>query len=135
MGVEKIAMNKFFAFILLLLATSLALSCGSSGRQLQSITIMQLHETGNGDQLELVATGTFSVPPTTVTPLPVFWFADLPPNQYTLTTQPFLIQCSAGHYQGPFIAMAPADPNAPSSGSIATTKMVTESTSCAQVKG
>lgn len=126
-------MNRLFAIILLLLLTFPALSCGS-GRQLQSITINSLVETGNADQLELLATGTFSAPPTTVTPLPVFWSIDLPPGQYTLTTQPFVIQCSPGGYLGPFIAMAPADPNAPSSGSIATTKMISASTSCTQVK-
>jgi hypothetical protein len=122
------------SFILLLLAGSVTLSCGSgasgNSRQLQSITI---NATPSGNQVQLVATGTFSAPPTTVTPLPVFWAIDLPPAQYTLTTQPFLADCTAGGYLGPFIAMAPVDPNAPSSGQISMTKMVSQSTSCTEV--
>jgi hypothetical protein len=119
-------------FILLLLAASFTLSCGTSGnnRQLQSITI---NATPNGNQIQLVATGTFSAPPTTVTPLPVFWSIDLPPAQYTLTTEPFSIDCAEGEYLGPFIAMAPVDQNAPSSGQISMTKMVSQSTSCTAV--
>lgn len=128
-------MNKFWAFSPLLLVSFLTLSCGNgSSRQLQSITIMQLHETGNGDQLELVATGTFSAPPTTVTPLPVSWSLAPPPPDYTLTTQPFLIQCTVGEYLGPFIAMAPADPNAASSGPIDARKMISQSAACADVE-
>ncbi|SPF46080.1 exported hypothetical protein [Candidatus Sulfotelmatobacter kueseliae] len=81
------------------------LSCGSgNGRRLQSITI---NATITGGQTQLVATGTFSASPTTVTPLPVFWFVDLPPAQYNLTTQPFVIKCP---YPPPFMAIAPADP-------------------------
>ena len=121
-------MNKLWAFFLLLLVAFLTLSCGSgSRRQLQSITVTQLIETGNGNQHELVATGTFSAPPTTVTPLPVFWFVDLPPGQYTLSAQPFVIECP---YPGPITAIAPADPNAPTSGTISGTKMASASTSC-----
>ena len=120
-------MNKIFALIALLIAASLTISCGSSsGRQLQSITISK---TMNGEQIQFVATGTFSAAPTTVTPLPAFWSIDLPPGQYALTTQPFVIQCTvSGPIPGPIIAWAPADPHAPSSGSLSGTKMVTGST-------
>ncbi|HTW57560.1 MAG TPA: hypothetical protein VMD99_05505 [Terriglobales bacterium] len=124
-------MKRYWLPSLLLLVASLLLACGSGGgRQLQSITI---NATPSGNQIQLVAIGTFSSPPSTVTPLPVFWSIDLPPAQYTLTAQPLLIDCTVGEYLGPFIAMAPADPNAPSSGQISTTKMVTQSTSCTQV--
>jgi len=122
-------MNKFWAFSLLLLMAFLALSCGnSSGRQLQSITIMQLRETGNG-QLEFVATGTFSDPPMTVTPLPVMWGLQLyapPPRNldYTLTSQPYMLNCtSTGAAAGPVSAIAPSDANAPTSGSWPFSKM------------
>jgi hypothetical protein len=53
-------MNKCCALILLLLVTSLTLACGSSNRQLRSITIAQ---TANGQQIEFVATANFSSSP------------------------------------------------------------------------
>ncbi len=106
---------------LLMLAALVTLACGSgsaNGRQLQSISIA---ETVTGQQVQLVATGTFSAPPTTVTPLPVMWFSDLPPGQYTLTTQPYVVQCG---YPPTIYAIAPANPNAPSSGSITSATMI-----------
>ena len=103
-----------------------ALSCGS-GRHLQSITISQ---TSSGARITFVASGTFSAPPRTVTPLPVDWTLGLmaPPPQrytYTLTTQPFVFDCTASGPSLPVVAFAPPDPNAPSSGS--TTKVITAS--------
>jgi hypothetical protein len=93
-------MNRWCALILLLLVTSLTLSCGSgsdSNRQLQSITITQA---ANSQQIEFVATGHVSNPPATVTSIPVEWSIQLmapPPTQYTLTPQPScssaLIRC------------------------------------------
>lgn len=114
----------------LMLVIYFTLACGSSmsSRQLQSISISA---TPNGSEIQLVATGTFSAPPTTVTPLPVFWWVDLPPGQYTLTTQPYVIQCPG---PGPIFAIAPANPNAPSSGPISWTEMVKQQTSCTDVK-
>jgi hypothetical protein len=98
-----------------------ALSCGS-GRRLQSITISQ---TTNGTQITFVSTGTFSAPPTTVTPLPVNWYVGAVGAQYTLTTQPFSATTAC---LDPAItllfAIAPADPKAPSSGSVSGTKMI-----------
>jgi hypothetical protein len=88
-------MNRFCALILLLSVTSLTLACGSSGRQLQSITITQ---TANGQEIEFVATGNFSSSPATVTSIPAEWSVQLmapPPRQYTLTTQPFLFGCTS----------------------------------------
>jgi len=98
-----------------------ALSCGSS-RRLQSITISP---TTNGTQSAFVATGTFSAPPTTVTPLPVNWYVGAVGGQYTLTTQPF--SATTGCLDPAvalFFAIAPADPNAPSSGSVSSTNMI-----------
>ena len=113
-------MKNFFALILLLLATSLALSCGSSGRRLQSISISQ---TLNGEQMQFVATGTFSAALIAVTPLPVQWTLGLmapppPTYNYTLTTQPYVFNCAGT--SGPYLpvgAYAPRDANAPISGS------------------
>jgi hypothetical protein len=122
-------MNRFWAVILLLLVTSVILACGSSGssRQLQSIIIDQ---TANGQQIEFVATGNFSSSPATVTSIPVEWSVQLmapPPPQYTLTTQPFLFECtSSGSI--PIVAYAPSDPNAPLSGSWSSATMIQAST-------
>jgi hypothetical protein len=107
--------------ILLLFVTSFTLSCGGSNRQLQSITIAQ---SANGEQIQFVATGTFSAAPITVTPLPVSWSYAPPPPQYNLTTQPYVFSCASPQSPGPIVAMAPANPNAPTSGSMLTTKMI-----------
>ena len=119
-------MKHLWAPSLLILAASLTLACGGgSGRDLQSITITK---TANGQQIQFVATGTFSAPPTTVTPLPVDWTLGLmapppPTYSYTLTTQPYVYDCAnAGAYNLPVVAFAPTDPNAPRSGT--TTKVV-----------
>jgi hypothetical protein len=119
-------LRKYLAPSLLLIPVFATLSCGSgsNGRQLQSISISQ---TVVGSQIQFVATGTYSAPPTTVTPLPADWTLGLmapPPQQYTytLTTEPYVFNCSnAGLYALPVVAFAPTDANAPSSG---TTKTV-----------
>ena len=123
-------MNRFCAFVVLLSAASLTLACGSSSsnRQLQSIAI---NSTVSGQQVQFTATGTFSAPPTTVSPLPVGnWgigpFAPPPANvQYTLTTQPFVFDCSGPGPYLPVSALAPADPTAPTTGSLPWAKVVT----------
>jgi hypothetical protein len=115
-----------FLLILLLATAWLALSCGSSGRHLQSITLTQT-TINNGEEAQFVATGTFSAPPTTITPLPVDWTTQLmapppPYYTYTLTTQPYVVNCTGtGPEALPVVAFAPPDPNAPASG---TTKIV-----------
>jgi len=121
-------MHKAPVLLLLLIVASLALSCGSgSGRQLQSITVTQ---TVNGQQIEFVATGTFSEAPTTVTPLPVTWgvgpFAPPPRGNldYQLTTQPFIFNCTVAGPSLPVVAWAPPDPNVASTGSWPFKKMV-----------
>jgi hypothetical protein len=127
-------MHRFWALsflLFLLLIASLTLACGSgNSRQLQSISISK---TVNGQQAEFVATGTFSAPPTTVTPLPVDWTVQLmapPPREYTytLTTQPFVIDCTTGiGVAFPVVAYAPPNPNAPISGSAS--KVISQSAS------
>jgi hypothetical protein len=120
-------MHRFCALVLLLSVTSLTLACGSSGRQLQSITITQ---TANGQEIEFVATGNFSSSPATVTSIPAEWSVQLmapPPRQYTLTTQPFLFGCtSSGLF--PIVAYAPSDANAPLNGSWPSARMIQAST-------
>ena len=112
-------------FFLLVLSAAITLACGGSNRQLQSITI---NGVASGQQVQFVATGTFSASPTTVSPLAVSWSFAPPPAQYALTTQPFVFQCEvAGPYPSPIVAMAPADPSAPNSGSTSTTKMISAS--------
>ena len=126
---KEIAMNRFCAVILLLLVTSLTLACGGGGssRQLQSITNAQ---TANGQQIKFVATGNFSSSPATVTAIPVEWSVQLmapPPLQYTLTTQPFVFECTSSGAV-PIVAYAPADPSAPLSGPWSSAGMVQAST-------
>lgn len=127
-------MKKLFACILLLLATALALSC-ASGRRLQSISIAQT-VINNGQDVQFVATGTFSAQPTTVTPLPVDWTNQLmapPPPEYTytLTTQPYVVPCTE---VGPgvivAVAFAPPDPNAPISGTTKTVVAAAATAAC-----
>ncbi|HME36181.1 MAG TPA: hypothetical protein VKF84_13170 [Candidatus Sulfotelmatobacter sp.] len=115
-------MRKASVLLLLLVVASLILSCGSgSGRHLQSITLTQT-AINNGKDDQFIATGTFSAPPTTVTPLPVDWtnglMAPPPPTySYTLTTQPYVVNCTTVGPEAPtVVAFAPPDPNAPTSG-------------------
>jgi|SRR5580704_2933618 hypothetical protein len=121
------------SFFLVLLATAyFTLSCGSgsSGRQLKSITIAQ---TANGNQIEFIATGNYSAPPMTVTPLPASWgvgpFAPPPPGslQYQLTTQPFQFICTGSGPYLPITVFAPTNPTAPLNGSLPFSKLTTGS--------
>jgi hypothetical protein len=130
-------MNRFlilsFVFALVVCVVSSTLACGSanpSGGQLQAITI---HSTVNGQQIRFTATGTFSALPTTVDPLPVDWsfgpFAPPPPGnlQYTLTTQPYLLNCGTAGIKGPAVlsALAPKNPGTSMEGSMPFAQLVT----------
>jgi len=101
----------FFASLFL----SATLGCGSGGssRQLQSIAV-----NGTGMiQMQFTATGSFTVTPTTVSPLPVSWYVVNPVPSgmpYLLTSQPFEVTCE----NATLVAVAPADPTAPASGTI-----------------
>jgi hypothetical protein len=112
-----------------LFAAALIAGCaGGNGRQLQSIVIGQ---TTSGNQVQFTATGIFSAPPTRVTPLAVSWgiglFAPPPPGnlKYTLTTEPFVIPCSASGPGSPVSVFAPSNSNAPINGSLPFKDMVT----------
>lgn len=115
----------------LLLAASVMLACGTSmlggaGRQLQSITVTA---TPNGNQIQFVATGTYSAAPTTVSPLPVDWANGFlaPPAQtlsYNLSAQPYAFACAASGTEIQVTALAPRNPGAPGSGSTAWSNLV-----------
>jgi hypothetical protein len=116
------AMTKSWTPILFTLSASLflalTLGCGTSNRQLQSIAINTTGAIeGNMIQLQFVAAGTFNASPTAVNPLPVSWYV-VPHDTtavYTLTSQPLTMMCQTG---SSVIALAPTNPNAPSSGTI-----------------
>jgi hypothetical protein len=112
-----------FLAIPLLLAIA---SCGgSANRQLVSISISPT--TGSG-AASYTATGTFTASPVTVTPLPVSWFImgpgiDPPGAAYNLTSGKYApARCIQVQGIQPatytVIGLAPASPNAPSTGSM-----------------
>ena len=87
-------------------------------------------QSANGQQIEFVVTGNFSSLPTRVTSIPVEWSVQLmatPPQQYALTTQTFLFECT-GSGPFPIVAYAPSDPNAALSGSWSSARMIQAST-------
>jgi hypothetical protein len=106
-------------FLLLILGTT---TCGSGGRrQLESIAI----NSGGNINMQYTATGMFNREPTPVSPLPVSWYVVnsafspavvQPIYGYVLTTQPYTL--SPCLLTDTVVALAPADPNAPSSGEI-----------------
>jgi hypothetical protein len=125
-------MNRFLALLLLAFVSAPSLTCGSRGRHLQSIAISKM---ANGTQIEFAATGTFSSSPTTVNPLAVDWSTGAiapPPTQYTytLTTQTFVVKCTAFE-SGPVVvsAVAPSNPNAPSTRTLPMSDLVTSASS------
>jgi hypothetical protein len=104
------------------LAVLSLLSCGGgSSRMLQSISVSP--QIANG-QVQYVATGTFSAPPTTVTPLPVNWCVKTslvatagvcgpPGNTNPGITSQGLASCGTSPLSANVTAMAPADPKLP----------------------
>jgi hypothetical protein len=98
-------------------------TCGSSNRQLESITI----SSGGNVSMQYTATGRYNESPTSVTSLPVSWYVVVntavnpaitgpPVYGYTLTTQPF--ELSPCVQSDTVVALAPADPNAPTTGEV-----------------
>jgi hypothetical protein len=115
-------LTRLLSCLLLIFASAWLITGCGSGRHLQSISLTQT-TINNGQAVQFVATGTFSAPPTTVSPLPVEWtnglMAPPPPTyDYTLTTQPYVVNCTAVGPEIPqVVAFAPPNPNAPTSGS------------------
>jgi len=96
-------------------------ACGSTSRQLQSITV----SSGGNVSMQYTATGTFNKAPATVSPLPVSWYvvnsaviANVSPPDYgyTLTSEPYSLNPCV--LTDTVVALAPMDPNAPTSGGI-----------------
>ena len=83
------------SFLALVLAASLALSCGSSSSQLQSITLSPATAEG---QAQFVATGYYSNPTHTVTPQPATWVAcqQNAPTADVSVTSTGVAQCASG---------------------------------------
>ena len=106
-----------FAILVFLLSFSGTPGCGGSSRRLQSITIYS--PGGSSTEVILYGAGVFSTSPTTVKPLPVSWYVVgpglLPTATYSLGTQSFVLGCGSGDTA---VALAPADPSAPNSGTI-----------------
>jgi hypothetical protein len=102
----------------ILLVLLFMLGCAGSGRHLQSISVNATGMT----QIQLTATGTFTVSPTSVAPLPVAWYVPVtidPPGgpiAYTLSSEPYSTPCVNG--MPGIVAIAPRNPNAPATGTI-----------------
>jgi hypothetical protein len=96
-----------FFFFLLVLATAIALACGSGAAPinptgiLNSITISPATEdaqTYPDGQVPFIATGYYSTPPSPMTPLPATWgacYQDIPTSGVSVGTKG-LAQCAAG---------------------------------------
>jgi hypothetical protein len=99
-------------------------SCGAPSRKLESITISPNPATAKNGTVQLVATGTFSSAPVTVSPLPVDWSQSTCDNLCNTgvpevigpisVNNAGLATCAQG-YSGtaPVQAVAPVDPNLP----------------------
>lgn len=121
--------------VLVLLGLGLLGGCNAvdnSPRQLVSISISPSTANGNNGPVQFTATGTYNADPKTVTPLAAFWTISGPgidPGcssncQYQLTTASYTAICGPVPGTDTITAQAPVDPNAPPSGSISDTKMV-----------
>jgi hypothetical protein len=94
--------------------------CGRGGRAPEPIAIVG--QGRSSAETIVSASGTFSSSPITQTNVPASWYLlgpglDPPPAGSTLTSQSFSLLC--GGYTA--IAVAPTDPNTPSSGTIPAT--------------
>ena len=117
-------MNRIQAAIVISAFTVVLTSCGgSSPRVLESISISPNLATAKNGSVQLIATGTFSSSPVTVTPLPVVWTASPCDNLCNATSDVIgpisvnsqgLATCPSGFAgTGPVSAYAPKDPSLP----------------------
>ena len=94
-------MNRFVSlmfFVLLVLASSIALSCGASSHTLQSVRLNPATANGNGSAIQFVATGNYNSSPRQVTPQTATWGAckqNVPANEVTVTANG-LASCGLG---------------------------------------
>jgi hypothetical protein len=117
--------NPSFAASALILTCALS-GCSGANRQLQSLSISAV--TAVGVSTDFSAVGAFTASPTPVDPLPASWYLfgpglDPPPPAYTLVSGAFDPQRCSQVQAGStttytVVALAPADPDAPSSGSV-----------------
>ncbi|MGZ4814793.1 MAG: hypothetical protein ACXVZV_05270 [Terriglobales bacterium] len=97
-----------------------------------SITITPSTADGSKGPVQFTATGTYNAAPVTVTPLAAFWTisgSGIDPTcttncQYQLTNASYTANCGPIPGMDSITAQAPVDPNAPPSGSLADTQMV-----------
>ena len=94
----------------------LCVGCGNSNpRELQSVTITPQTadaSTFAGHQVQFVATGHYSKPPTTISPVTVLWSVYKPP--LATINQNGLAQCSVGMTgDATVLAYAPSEPSLP----------------------
>ena len=120
---------------ILVLGLGLLAGCNSvnnTQRKLVSISITPTTANGSNGPVTFTASGTFNTDPTTVTPLAAFWTISGPgidPTctsncQYQLTNAAYTAKCGPIAGTDTITAQAPADPNAPPTGSLSDTKMV-----------
>lgn len=122
-------MERFKPLYLFLPLFLLCCACGGTSRQLQSISISPA--VGSGANATFKATGTYNVPPTSVSPVAVSWFlfpeVDPPPPNYSLSNRAFTpVRCPQNvTLPGTFtvVALAPTDPAAPPNGKVPTQVM------------
>jgi hypothetical protein len=72
-GKFKMRWQRLAGSLIFTLGMFIAVSCGGSGRVLESISISPNPAVAKNGTVQLVATGTFSAAPVTVTPLKVDW--------------------------------------------------------------
>ena len=103
-------------FVVFILAVGAVSGCGGSNRQLQSLTVSPASTNAQAGQAQFTATGQFSSMPTSVSPASVSWWEsppiiDPPSNMFplTLTSQPFMAQCSGFSGTITITAIAPMD--------------------------
>jgi hypothetical protein len=120
-------MNRIQAAIVLSVFTVVLTSCGGSGpRTLESISVSPNPATAQNGKAQLVATGTFSSSPVTVTPLAVNWIGPPVPlnNVHSHVCVPGecgggintdgLVTCGIGYSGSVTITVsAPKDPTLP----------------------
>jgi hypothetical protein len=98
--------------------------CGGSTVNRQLVSISVSPTTATGANPTFTATGTFNTPPYTVTPLSVSWLMmgpgiDPPPPNYLLASGSYMVSfCPSKTSTYTVIAYAPANPSAPTSGSV-----------------
>ena len=103
-------------FVVFILAVGALTGCGGSNRQLQSLSVSPASTNAQAGQAQFTAAGQFSSMPMSVSPTAVSWWQnppaiDPPSNMFslTLTSEPFMAQCSGFSGTITITAIAPMD--------------------------